>query len=559
MRISFFVLLAFLSTSVTWGASGTVGYDQTTRFTVPTDIKLSAAQAKVGTGDNQNIASISTTGMVQIVRGTSSAPFRGTNSPMMKLSQTVSFTNAPVGDGSLQAANILSYIVGDVNNGIQVIGFYGRAENHGTNSTSGASDAAGGYFNGVSWDNTGVGIGVFAIGHRKTSFGKATAMQVAVSNDVTNAPTFNQTGFTSLSGIQLLATGVADSGAGIQMNTGGQQFMVGFANNGQISGGKTGAVSWATFYDGGTPTNGILLIGKYASAAIATAVGSGRTLLGGTNALKAASQLEVQDLTVSSDPFVEFGTPNVLQNNTLWVENSAGVLRAGVAGNANFTITGSAAGDAIITPKSTKSLILGSSLPVITILSNNIGFFGATPIARESSTTDLKNVLVDFGLLTDGGATPLNLDGGTIASGAITTSDNITLSPAGAGIFQGGRGIIQWPANGRMRIQDGSAVTTNTAIIVGLHASPAVAKTIASASTIAPLDPISFVSGTTSIDTITPPPHISGTGGSITFIATGAWSVSNSGNIASPTFTAVANAAYTFSWDATTVKWYHNI
>lgn len=44
----------------------------------------------------------------------------------------------------------------------------------------------------------------------------------------------------------------------------------------------------------------------------------------------------------------------------------------------------------------------------------NFGINGATPVAKQGATTDLKDLLVVFGFLTDSGATPLNLDGGAL-------------------------------------------------------------------------------------------------------------------------------------------------
>lgn len=54
--------------------------------------------------------------------------------------------------------------------------------------------------------------------------------------------------------------------------------------------------------------------------------------------------------------------------------------------------------------------------------------YGQAPRAQESSTTDIKNVLVNQGLLIDGGATSLNLDGGSITAsgGATLGTTNIT-------------------------------------------------------------------------------------------------------------------------------------
>lgn len=51
-----------------------------------------------------------------------------------------------------------------------------------------------------------------------------------------------------------------------------------------------------------------------------------------------------------------------------------------------------------------------------------VGFFGATPVTQQADTTDLKDVLVNFGFLADGGATPLDLDGGTLTIGSLSTS-----------------------------------------------------------------------------------------------------------------------------------------
>ena len=49
------------------------------------------------------------------------------------------------------------------------------------------------------------------------------------------------------------------------------------------------------------------------------------------------------------------------------------------------------------------------------------GFYGATPVSKAGSTNDIKDSLVSLGLITDGGATPLNLDGGTATAGRVDT------------------------------------------------------------------------------------------------------------------------------------------
>jgi hypothetical protein len=90
---------------------------------------------------------------------------------------------------------------------------------------------------------------------------------------------------------------------------------------------------------------------------------------------------------------------------------------------------------------------------------------------------------------------------------------------------------------------------------VGLIASPTIAPTIASATTIAPTAPITFISGTSNIVTITPPAPILATGGSLTFIPTGGFVSNTAGNIALGT-TAVVSRALIMTWDASTAKWY---
>jgi hypothetical protein len=91
--------------------------------------------------------------------------------------------------------------------------------------------------------------------------------------------------------------------------------------------------------------------------------------------------------------------------------------------------------------------------------------------------------------------------------------------------------------------------------IIGLIANTAVATTIASAATVAPTAPVTIISGTAAIVTITAPAPISATGGTITFIPTGAFTWTTAGNIA-VAGTAVVSRALTLTFDATTTKWY---
>ena len=81
------------------------------------------------------------------------------------------------------------------------------------------------------------------------------------------------------------------------------------------------------------------------------------------------------------------------------------------------------------------------------------------------------------------------------------------------------------------------------------------APTIASAATIAPTNLIQFVSGTTAIATITPPTNILATGGILTLIPTGLWTMNTTGNIA-VNVNAVVNSPIILTYDSVTNKFY---
>jgi hypothetical protein len=114
--------------------------------------------------------------------------------------------------------------------------------------------------------------------------------------------------------------------------------------------------------------------------------------------------------------------------------------------------------------------------------------------------------------------------------------------------------VLGTPTSGDLTNCTGSPTFTNVKYS-GLVANTAAAPTIASAATIAPTAPITFISGTAAVVTITAPAPISAGGGTITFIPTGAFTWTAAGNIA-VLGTAVVNRALTLTYDATTTKWY---
>jgi hypothetical protein len=63
-----------------------------------------------------------------------------------------------------------------------------------------------------------------------------------------------------------------------------------------------------------------------------------------------------------------------------------------------------------------------------TATSQKLGFFNATPVIQPTGTTDLRQALINLGLYASGGASPLDLNGGTLTAAnvnAATTSANL--------------------------------------------------------------------------------------------------------------------------------------
>ncbi len=63
-----------------------------------------------------------------------------------------------------------------------------------------------------------------------------------------------------------------------------------------------------------------------------------------------------------------------------------------------------------------------------TTTGQKIGFWNATPVVQPTNTTDLRQALIDLGLLATGGATPLNLNGGALTVGGATADTALTVA-----------------------------------------------------------------------------------------------------------------------------------
>lgn len=143
------------------------------------------------------------------------------------------------------------------------------------------------------------------------------------------------------------------------------------------------------------------------------------------------------------------------------------------------------------------------------------------------------------------------MTGGLVVVGGIASYRNAII---GTSMSILGTDTTLSTTTGALQVAGGVGIAGDI-IIKGLKASGSPAPTIASNSTIAPIAAITFVSGTSTISTITTPSPISLTGGQITLIPTGLWSISTSGNVALAS-TAVVNKALTMTFDGGTNKWY---
>lgn len=135
---------------------------------------------------------------------------------------------------------------------------------------------------------------------------------------------------------------------------------------------------------------------------------------------------------------------------------------------------------------------------------------------------------------------------------AVSGNSNITLT-SGGNLTAAGTGTFGTAPSCTNSSLGGFCFSTAPS---GLYPA-AVGSSIASASTIAPTSPITHVTGTTTINTITAPSLFaqSGYGGHLILIPDGLWSTGTSGNIAIGS-TAVVSKALILTYDNGTSKWY---
>lgn len=84
----------------------------------------------------------------------------------------------------------------------------------------------------------------------------------------------------------------------------------------------------------------------------------------------------------------------------------------------------------LVTDGSNMSVGTSTGTKLATATTQKLGFYGATPITQPANTTDLRQTLINLGLLATGGATPLNLNGGSLTAGASTFNGRVNTPQA---------------------------------------------------------------------------------------------------------------------------------
>jgi hypothetical protein len=255
----------------------------------------------------------------------------------------------------------------------------------------------------------------------------------------------------------------------------------------------------------------------------------------------------------------------------------ASALVATIAGGINNTAIGSGCGSGITT--GSQNSFLGYA--VGTLVTTGAGNCSIGYASLNQNTVGNYNTAMGYGALEKTTASN-NTAVGLAALGNITTGALNTAIGREAGCFQADGTTALTTANNSVylgRDTRGTQTDSNSVVIgyqaigiganstvigtssttcnrvFGVNSTGQVAPTIASAGTIAPTKQITFISGTTAIDTITAPTGIATTGGQVTLIPTGIFTTTTAGNIALAS-TAVVSRALIMTYDATTAKWY---
>ena len=209
-----------------------------------------------------------------------------------------------------------------------------------------------------------------------------------------------------------------------------------------------------------------------------------------------------------------------------------------------------------------------STLKATTIGIDNTGVGRGALLTNISGSYNVAAGALALAIATGSNNTAIGRNaGGSISSGAKNTIiGNYSGNQGGLDIRTLSNYIVLSDGDGNPRAYWNSANATfggtltltgnlTAPAVIGFSATDAVAPTVPSGSTITPLKPIAFISGTTVVNNISVPSVMLFTGGTITLIPTGAFTWTTAGNIA-VAGTAVVSKALIMTYDYGTGKWY---
>jgi hypothetical protein len=140
---------------------------------------------------------------------------------------------------------------------------------------------------------------------------------------------------------------------------------------------------------------------------------------------------------------------SISDDRVIW--RSYGGSSAGYVGKAGDTL-----GDG-------SNFVLGttSGSRIGTASTQKLAFYGATPIVQPGSTSDIRTALINLGLIASGGATPLNLNGGTL-TGAL----QLPITPVSSSMALSTLGIFTVSASGNITITLPDATSNAGGLII---------------------------------------------------------------------------------------------
>jgi hypothetical protein len=162
----------------------------------------------------------------------------------------------------------------------------------------------------------------------------------------------------------------------------------------------------------------------------------------------------------------------------------------------------------------------------------------ATPGTQQTGNLNISGKIVTGGDIAAGAN--LNATAGTLTA--------VTMNATGTNIQWSGKTKMSSSADGFWLVQNNA--NTADASIEGLRYASSAPPTVASAGTIAPVNNVTIISGTTLISTITVPGTFPG--GCLHLVPSGLWTTNTAGNI-SLASTAVVGKTMIMCWDGT--KW----